>query len=80
MAERRGTSLRAAIARALPHHGYDRARARASCLRLADGSWVATRAMPWAAIATIPMPERRPPKTIAIGYRGAEWELQEVSR
>lgn len=74
----RGTSRRAAIRRALPHHWYDRARAIASLRQLADGSWVATRIIPWAAVATIPMPTRQPDMVIEIGFRGRERE--EASR
>lgn len=54
----RGTSRRAAYLRALPHHWYRSEAAAASLRQLADGSWVATRTLPWAAVATIPMPVR----------------------
>lgn len=68
----RGTSRRAALRRALPHHGYDRQRAAASLLQLEDGTWVATRVVPWGAVTTIPMPERGADIVVLLGFRGME--------
>jgi hypothetical protein len=72
----KGTSKRAAIARAMPHHGYQRDRATQACIRLGDGTWIATRLLYQYATANIPMPDcSGSPMVIAIGYRGREWVL-----
>ena len=65
---KRGTSKRAAMARALKIHG-ERAKAADSLRRLDDGSWVAVRLL-WPP-SDLGM---RVPWVIAIGYRGWEWE------
>lgn len=37
-----------------------------------EGGWAVRRTIPWAAVATIPMPVRQPDLVVLIGSRGSE--------
>lgn len=68
----RGYTRRADVLRAQARYiaRGDTALGMAPIIRLVDGGWAIRRVLPWAAVATIPMPERRPGLVEVIGPRG----------
>jgi len=50
-------------------------RSEAPIVRMMDGSWAIKVVLAWYAVATIPMPERQPPRTYLYGPRGAWCEV-----